>query len=101
MTEHARLRSYPEDLKDKDRGRRRTHKQRRLRKGVKFSSTTAPEGLSWVICPRRTIRPTKAQRPSADYLAGFKLKKGTDYELMVANRYEPTEGFVVSDMKIL
>lgn len=38
--------------------------------------------------------PQKAQSTVCDYLAGFNLTNGTDYDLITANRYSPTEGFV-------
>jgi phosphoribosyl 1,2-cyclic phosphodiesterase len=36
----------------------------------------------------------KAEQTVCGYLESFKFKKGTDYELTVANRYEPTPALV-------
>ncbi len=37
--------------------------------------------------------PAKAESTVCDYLASFKLKRDSDYEMMVARRHEPTAGF--------
>ena len=84
---------YPEDLKARIAGEGGHMSNDECAQAVKFFIDNGTRKFFLGHLSENNNTPSKAEATVCEYLASQKLINGVDYEMRVANRYEPTEGF--------
>ncbi len=84
---------YPEDLKIRIAGDGGHMSNDDCAEAIKFFIDNGTRRFMLGHLSENNNTPSKAEQTVLAYLDSFKLKRGKDYEMIVANRYEPTEGF--------
>lgn len=84
---------YPEDLKARIAGEGGHMSNDECAQAVKFFIDNGTRKFFLGHLSENNNTPGKAESTVCDYLASQKLINGVDYEMRVANRYAPTEGF--------
>ena len=85
---------YPEDLKVRIAGDGGHMSNDDCARMVKYLIDNGTRKIILGHLSENNNTPDKAQKTVCDYLTSFELKPGSDYELRVANRYEPTKGYI-------
>jgi phosphoribosyl 1,2-cyclic phosphodiesterase len=84
---------YPEDLKARIAGEGGHMSNDECAQAVKFFIDNGTRKFFLGHLSENNNTPGKAESTVCDYLASQKLINGVDYEMRVADRYAPTEGF--------